>query len=349
MMKTHCKNYIRTVLAATMICCIFTSCRKDLCYNHFRTASVSLDWEYAWERDYGMHHYDTWNEAEQGFAYSSLLPKRPSGVTLLVYGQDNESPSLSFMNEKGADVNLGEGGEHSLLFYNNDTEYIVISDLGTLPMARASTTGRSRSSLTEIIERHPNESTKNPPDVLFASFIENVPEVGIHQSVPLPVRMQPLVYTYIIRYEFEHGIGHVALARGALAGMAESVYLRNGVTSEQSATLLYDCELTEYGAIAKVRSFGVPGFPDEYYGRAPRNGQAHIFTLNLEVRLTNGKTKEFTFDVTPQLAKQPRGGIITVTGIRVEDNENLNDSGFHVTVDDWGEHEDIDLPIGWQK
>lgn len=348
-MTTHCKKTIRAVLLTAVVCCAFTSCRKELCYNHFRTASVSLDWEYTWERDYGMHHNDTWDESILGFTYNSLLPTCPTGVTLLVYGQENNTPSISFMNEKGADVNLGEGGEHSLLFYNNDTEYIVISDLGTLPQARASTTGRSRSSLTKIAELHPDERTINPPDVLFASFVKDVPEIGLHQSAPLPVRMQPLVYTYIIRYEFEHGVEHVALARGALAGMAESVYLRNGVTSEQSATLLYDCELTEFGAMARVRSFGVPGFPDEYYGRAPRDNQSRLYTLNLEVRLSNGKTKEFTFDITPLLQKQPRGGIITVTGVRVEDNENLSDSGFDVTVDDWGEHEDIDLPIGGQQ
>lgn len=349
MMKTHCKNYIRAVLAVAVICSIFTSCRKDLCYNHFRTASVSLDWEYAWERDYGMQHAAVWNDAFMGFQYNSLLPSCPTGVTLLVYGEDNGTPSIQFLGVNGSDVNLGEGGRHSLLLYNNDTEYIVISDLGTLPRARASTTGRSRSSLTTITELHPDDRTINPPDVLFASFVKDMPEIGIHESSPVSVCMQPLVYTYIIRYEFEHGREHVALARGALAGMAESVYLRDGVTSEQTATLLYDCELTDYGAVAKVRAFGVPGFPDEYYGRASRDGQAHLYTLNLEVRLTNGKTKEFTFDVTPQLAKQPRGGVITVKGVRVEDNENLNDSGFDVTVDDWGEHEDIDLPIGGQQ
>ena len=127
------------------------------------------------------------------------------------------------------------------------------------------------------------------------------------------------------------------------------MYLRDGVTSEESATLLYDCVMTDYGAMAKVRSFGIPGFPDEYYGRAPRTGNGHIYTLNLEVRLTNGNIKELTFDVTPQLERQPRGGVITVRGIRVEDSENQSDSGFDVTVEDWGEHEDIDLPVGSQQ
>ncbi|WP_297059751.1 DUF5119 domain-containing protein [uncultured Duncaniella sp.] len=347
-MRIHCKNAIRALLLGMILCSVASSCRKDLCYNHFRAASVSLDWEYAWERDYGMHYADIWDEDLHGFSYNSLLPGRPEGVTLLVYG-DEDSPSVSFMGAEGADVSMYGDESRSFLFYNNDTEYIVISDVGKLPSARASTTGRSRSSLTKITELHPDERTINPPDVLFASFVEEAPEVGVHQLKPLRVNMQPLVYTYIIRYEFEHGKEHVALARGALAGMAESVYLRDGVTSEESATLLYDCVMTDYGAMAKVRSFGIPGFPDEYYGRAPRTGNGHIYTLNLEVRLTNGNIKELTFDVTPQLERQPRGGVITVRGIRVEDSENQSDSGFDVTVEDWGEHEDIDLPVGSQQ
>ena len=32
--------------------------------------------------------------------------------------------------------------------------------------------------------------------------------------------------------------------------------------------------------------------------------------------------------------------------IRVEDGDNMNNSGFDVDVDDWGEYTDIDLPVG---
>lgn len=339
----------KALMAAILLLPALSSCRKELCYNHYRNASVTLGWEYEWERDYGKAHAATWDAGYHGFGYDELRPGQPEGVTLLTYGTGDSGPMRSFMPVGGGDVNLGEAGEHSLLFYNNDTEYIVISDIASLPAARATTTGRSRSSLGLIRQIHPQERTINPPDVLFASYVSRVPEIGIHESAPLPVRMQPLVYTYVVRYEFEHGLEHVALVRGALAGMAEAVYLRDGVSSEEKATILYDCSLTAYGAVATVRSFGVPGFPDEYYGRSAESRSNQVYTLNLEVRLTNGSTKEFTFDISEQMAGQPRGGVICVGGIRVEDNENLGDSGFNVTVDDWGEHEDIDLPIGNQK
>lgn len=330
------------VVAQTLL---FSSCRKDLCYDHFRTASVALDWEMAWERDYGYHHEANWVEAYHGFTYNSLMPTMPEGVTMLTYGSE-PAPMESFIGVKGDDINIGESGEHSILFYNNDTEYIVLSDVASLPTARATTTSRSRSSLATLQSMHPNERSVNPPDVLFAAFVDKFPEIGVHEKAPLPVRMQPLVYTYVIRYEFEHGIEHVALARGALAGMAEAVYLRDGATSEECATLLYDCTMTAYGAVATVRSFGVPGFPDEYYGRTSKSRSERMYSLNLEVRLTNGTTKEFLFDVSDQMVSQPRGGVITVKNIRIEDQDNQVTGDFNVSVDDWGEAEDVDLTVG---
>ena len=336
-------NNIMAICAAGVIALGTASCRKELCYNHFRTASVALDWEQEWERDYGMSHATTWDGNLHGFDYATLRPGMPEGVTMITY-TDNGNPRETYMDTKGADVNVGEPGEHTLLFYNNDTEYIVLSDMASFAEARATSTSRSRSTIGTLESMYPAVRSTNPPDILFASYEENLPDIGLHDSKPLPVTMQPLVYTYVIRYEFEHGIEHVALARGALAGMAESVYLRNGVTSEESSIILYDCDIKSYGCTANVRTFGVPGFPDEYYGRSSMSRADRPYTLNLEVRLKNGKTFEFNYDIADQIAKQPRGGIIRISGIRIEDEQNLSDSGFDVTVDDWGEHEDIELP-----
>ena len=86
----------------------------------------------------------------------------------------------------------------------------------------------------------------------------------------------------------------------------------------------------------------MPNFPGDHYVRqsiAQRQG------LNLEVMLKNGKIKTFEFDVSDQLTSQPRGGVITVSGLTVTDEEAGGDTGFNVNVDDWGEYEDIELPL----
>lgn len=342
----HFGHHISSVLLVMMA--MLTSCRQELCYNHFRSVDLSLSWEYEWERNYGMNYAANWNASRYGFTYDELRPKKPEWVNLITFS-NGKPKDETYLTPNGGDVVVEEGNGQSFLMYNGDTEYIILSDLASATNARASATGRSRASLSYVSKVHPNTRTTNPPDVLFAAYIENVPEVEMHERKHITVKMQPLVYTYIIQYEFEYGKEHIALAHGALGGMAGSVFLRNGHTSEESTIILYDCELTDYGCMACVRSFGVPGFPDEYYGRADGTTAERPYTLNLEVRLKNGKYVEFNYDITEQMAKQPRGGVIRVEGLRIEDEQGLTSAGFNVDISDWGDHVDIDLPVNPKK
>ncbi len=328
---------------------ILVSCRQELCYDHFPEINLQLAWEREWERDYGHHHSVNWDTDHYGFDYETLKPDMPEWVNMINYYDDGHT-SEGFLTPDGKRyiVEAGKGG--SMLLYNGDTEYIVLSDVASLNDARAAATSRSRSSLSAMYEKYQNSRTTNPPDILYAAFIENMPGLKNHDRHDMPVKMQPLVYTYVINYEFEYGLQHVVLARGAIGGMAESVYLRTGVTSEQTSIILFDCDVKSTGCRANVRSFGVPGFPDAYYGRTGERSDDRPYTLNLELRLRNGKTIEYDYDITDQLKNQPRGGVITVSGIRVEDQEDYSESGFDVDVTDWADASDIiDLPIGNQK
>lgn len=338
-------NKYITIAGGLMVVTLLAACeRTELCYDHFPKASITFAWEREWERDYGMEHVHNWDDGYHGIGYDNLRPDTPEWVNLLKYKNNNPSGEHYFSSEGGV-IEFKEDSNHSFLFYNGDTEYIILSDIASLSDARASATPRSRSSISYIMEKHPGVRSSNPPDVLYSAFIESVPSIGVHETKPLPVKLQPLVYTYLIRYEFEYGLEKVSLARGALAGMAESVYLRDGRTSDDPIIVLYDCDIKEYGCEAQVRSFGVPGFPDEYYGRDDSGTSGRPYSLNLEVLLKNGKTVEFNYDIADQVKKQPRGGVITVSGLRIEDEIGDSDSGFQVDVNDWPEHDVIDLPI----
>ena len=333
------------MLAVALTTCVAAAsssgCRKDLCYNHYREARIATDWECVWERDYGRGWASSWPAERFGMDYASLSPERASGITMLDYDETGRT-TQNFFPPGGGSIVLFEGA-HSFLFYNNDTEYIVFNDMATLPSASATTTSRMR---TSFVNPHADERTVNAPDVLYGAFLEHVPPVKLHQSIRLAATLRPLVYTYLIRYEFDSGAEYVALARGALSGMAESVYLRDGRTSDRTATVLYDCSPVSWGVEATVRSFGAPDFPDEYYDRrAGGEPSERNYALNLEVKLRNGKMKTFQFDVTEQLRNQPRGGVIVVEGLAISEDEIGSDSGFDGSVDDWGEYEDIDLPL----
>lgn len=341
---------IRYVLLLAVALVFFSSCEhKELCFNHpehspkFQVlveAEYEQEWQYTYEGGTDWAAYSPW-ENTFGMRYDDLRPAIPEGLRVQVYNADGSNNIVNIAPEGGV-VQMREG-EHSLLFYNNDTEYIVFEDLQTYVSARATTRSRSRSSyMGNSYMDSQNENTVNSPDMLYGNYMESYTLQHTQETDVLPITMHPLVYTYLIRYEFSKGLEYVALARGALAGMAEAVYLNSGRTSENEATVLFDCTMENSGTQALVRSFGIPDFPNEHYQtRAERR-----YALNLEVRLKNGKMKSFDFDVTDQVKVQPRGGVIVISGIEISDEDGQEGgSGFDPDVEDWGEYEDIELPL----
>ncbi len=344
-MKTRRYNIIAVVLA---ILPMLASCRQELCYDHYPVMDIAFSWEQEWERDYGQYHLNNWDKNYYGCDYDALRPGVPEWINMINY-YDDGSRSDGFLSPDGKRFRVEAGASRSMLLYNGDTEYIVLSDVASVNDARAAATTRSRarSSLEAMYVRHQNARTTNPPDILYAAFMEHVPGLKNHDVEEMSIKMQPLVYTYHITYEFEYGIHNVAIARGALGGMAESVYLRTGVTSDETAIILFDCDVKAGCCQSYVHSFGIPGFPDAYYGRTAASTADRPYTLNLEVMLRNGKTVEFNFDITDQLKNQPRGGVITVSGLRIEDDPEPEPGGIHVDVTDWDDNSElIDLPVG---
>lgn len=326
---------------------LWSACeQKELCYDHDEHAlkyqiqlgaSYRLDWHdahddaYDWATNWPSHYLD----------YESLRPNIPYGLRVVTYPIAG-GYQIHNLPAKGGKVSLNEG-LHDLLLYNNDTEQIVFSDLNSVSAMRATTRTRIRSTYSNQCDK--KENTVNALDMLYAMYISDHEAQRVINSVAIPVTLQPLVFTYKVRYEFAEGAEYVALARGALSGMAESVFLSTKRTSSESATILYDCEKTDFGVRALVKSFGVPNYSAEH--DESRTDHAHM--LNLEVKLTNGKLISSDFDVTDQVAAQPHGGVIVVKDIVISkqdsDGGGSVDSGFDVDVNGWGEHEDIPIPL----
>lgn len=344
-MKRFPLKYIPLLAGALTV---LASCEhKELCFDHDEHAPksavhIQAEYEQEWEltSEGGTDWESMWKD-EFGMEYDELRPVTPEGLRIQFYHEDGTNSIHNAAPE--GDVLHVRPGQHSILLYNNDTEYIVFDDMGSFASARATTRTRTRSSyLGNSYMESSDENTVNEPDMLYGSYIESYTAERKLETDKLPVTMHPLVFRYLVRYKFSHGLEYVVLARGALAGMAGAVWLNSGRTAEESATILYDCTVEDFGAQACVHSFGIPDYPNDLYTtRAERK-----YGLNLEVMLKNGKIKSFDFDVTDQVAAQPQGGIIEVDGIEITDEEGLEGgSGFDVDIDDWGEYEDIELPL----
>lgn len=323
---------------------VLTGCRKELCYDHpDHTPGVYLDimaqWEQVWERDYGCGWQNNWS-SQWGSTYASFAPRVPEGLRLRTY--KNDQPVQVFnLAPMGEMAILDEEGTYSLLFHNNDTEYIVYDGLSVSTRATATTRTVSRSGFRAL---HEGERTINPPDMLYGKYISEHTGIKKEGADLLDITMRPLVYTYYIRFEVDKGFEHVVKACGAIAGMAEKVYLYDGHTGEEPATILYDCRLGQSCIEAQVMTFGVPNYPGDHYNRG--EGDDQPFMLSLEVLLKNGTTGTFDFNIAAQMKNQPRGGVLVISGIEIEMEEvPSGGGGFDVNVEDWGKVIEIPVPI----
>ncbi|MBO5855741.1 MAG: DUF5119 domain-containing protein [Alistipes sp.] len=337
------KRYL--FLVVLMLAVGITACEhKNLCINHSEHAhryhvNIIADYRYDWEECMGgINWQEEW--PEHYIPYDDLRPDDPSGLRVVNYNKEGDY-NIHNIKAEGGVIMLYEG-LNDLLFYNNDTEYIIFSRTGNGVTTRATTRTRTRATYLGSEYANEGEPTMSAPDMLYANFFENYLAEKVIEPADIEVTLQPLVFTYKVRYEFKSGLKYVAMARGALSGMAKEVLLNTGETSEEPATILYDCDVTDYGVRALVNSFGAPAFPHPNYPTRTENKHA----LNLEVVLRNGKMVTFDFDVTDQVKSQPHGGVIVVRDIEIDEEVAVEGSGaFDVEVDDWGPYEDVELPL----
>ena len=335
----------KVIFILAFLAVLFSSCEhKELCFNHREHAyryhiDINAEYQQDWEENYG---YTDWqnNWPDNYIPYDDLRPEKPSGIRVINTNSNGES-NIHNIGADGGVVTLYEG-VNDILLYNNDTEYIVFSRTDNGATTRATTRTRTRATFKPSQYAHENEESMTPPDMLYARFYQGYYAEKVLDPEQLDVTLHPLVFTYKVRYEFEEGLQYVAMARGALSGMAISVLMNTGETSDISSTLLYDCELKDYGVGALVNSFGVPAFPNlDYVTKVPAK-----HALSLELLLKNGKMVTLDYDVTDQVQYQPHGGVIVVSGIVIKPEEGSQGSGaFDVEVKDWGDYEDIYLPL----
>lgn len=339
---------LRIYLPGLIMLTALTGCEhKDLCFNHPEHAArydtrIAATYDLSWEMrgPEGPDWKTDW-PAAFGISYESLNPVTPEGLCVNSYSIGGGTLTRH-LPASGGRVEMAPG-INSVLMYNDDTEFIVFDNLNSTVSAKASTRSRSRSGYkgNSLDPDGEPEKTITTPDYLFGHYIEEYDQKASAEIPTVGVTLHPLVFTYYVRYEFASGIEYAGIARGALSGMAESVYLYDGHTGKERATILYDCKIHDWGVEAVVNSFGVPDYPNSVYSRSDG-----FFGLNLEVKLKNGKTLSFDYDVTQQVALQPHGGVIVVKGLEISDEDgNESGSGFDVSVDGWGEYEDVVIDL----
>lgn len=133
--KKSARLMIGTLCAMALAMPTLTSCEhKDLCFDHdvhspkydFRVvATYQQEWELNLnEKVWGSEA--EWPE-KYGMTYDGLRPAVPAGLRMHVFSESGVNDMINMPAEGGV-VGL-QPGDHQLLFYNNDTEYILFDDI----------------------------------------------------------------------------------------------------------------------------------------------------------------------------------------------------------------------------
>lgn len=266
-----------------------------------------------------------------------LRPQEPSGLRTAIYS--GSSCATDNLPPEGGVV-YSPSGVHDFLFYNNDTEYVIIYHSDKFDKAVATTRDISSESIKGegIVPNENSLATVNQPDMLFVSSSEDHYVDPVSPFNHIITELHPVVFSYVVGFTFSEGQEYVSRARAALSGMAAGVYLHNSHTTSERVDINFGCTKKDNGLEGVVKSFGVPDYPNE---DSPFTLK---YYLMVELFLINGNTKRFTVDVSSQMNFQPQGGVIWIDGLKVTPSEgSASGGGFDVDVDDWGPGEDIEI------
>lgn len=288
-----------------------------------------------------------------GISPESLEMPMPEGLRVATFSSDGAVDNYN-LEPAGGEVRMSAETTR-LLLYNNDTEYIVFENPDDFDNATATTRRRNAgfyAGNARVGSDTVSEPVMSQPDMLYRRAMREASvdsalrtaTSGPEEIHNIPVTLVPAVYTYVVHFSFDKGLSHVMTASAALTGLSAGVRLSTGNTLDNACTIMFDCEKNADGITGTVMSFGAPGYqpekpelyrPDRRYG------------ITLRAVLSNAKIVSYTADITSQMAAQPSGGVVIVSGLEVSDEDSRPTGGgsFDVTVDPWGAPNDIEINL----
>lgn len=168
----------------------------------------------------------------------------------------------------------------------------------------------------------------------------------------VPIVLDPVTYIYLTQVILHHNNGRVAGIDGSanITGMARSVNMKTHVTDIQDIAVNYPQRMKRhlpYGDMAedvdiiggRAFTFGLTGV-NPYHMQTNRATRAEIPNyLEVNMLFNNGLDSTFVFNITDQVQRRFKGGVITVhlDMDTVPIPKRPGGSGFDATVQDYEE------------
>ena len=387
-MKLFNRHIAPLALVMMIFMTAFTGCeRKPLYLAQRGTLNVdvsvyNIQLDLLWGVDWKTEWQYMWDESLHGpLGYSE-----PSGVRANVFSltESNERFKYTTRNlpKSGGRVNLTTRQSYDMVFFNNDTEYILFYSDDANDYLYATTRSNSKTAYTRAYAHY------NQPDQLFGTFLHDLyvtddPDAyTIHYDANgypyylynITASLTPYTFIYLCQVmllnnndeEGKRIIGCNGISADGLAGgvdlftrVTDSLNLV-AITQEDVKPIqanrplrLPDGTQTEGDIFAaRIMTWGIPGIDplEKIMARTEVQPQDSI-ELGIGLTLRNGNVYSIQRNITELIKRKPAGGVITI----VIDTAEIPDSiigekpkpggGFDASVDNWENEIEADIII----
>lgn len=387
-MKLFNRHIAPLALVMMIFMTAFTGCeRKPLYLAQRGTLNVdvsvyNIQLDLLWGVDWKTEWQYMWDESLHGpLGYSE-----PSGVRANVFSltESNERFKYTTRNlpKSGGRVNLTTRQSYDMVFFNNDTEYILFYSDDANDYLYATTRSNAKTAYTRAYAHY------NQPDQLFGTFLHDLyvtddPDAyTIHYDANgypyylynITASLTPYTFIYLCQVmllnnndeEGKRIIGCNGISADGLAGgvdlftrVTDSLNLV-AITQEDVKPIqanrplrLPDGTQTEGDIFAaRIMTWGIPGIDplEKIMARTVVQPQDSI-EVGIGLTLRNGNVYSIQRNITELIKRKPAGGVITI----VIDTAEIPDSiigekpkpggGFDASVDNWENEIEADIII----
>lgn len=344
----------------------FAEVRLDLYWDYKDNLGINYDWRAEWY--YGMDDENGpgWDDEDKRI-FGELEYVEPSSFQLRrYYTGDTELGKRLYRLE---DRRVGrtfrgafEWGYWDLLAWNDITTIDGVQSLrfdepADIEKPVIAYTGEDRSAAVYRTPRY--QMAYYEPEQLFAASDRGI---GIHRDLrdfywneeegkwirELSLYLEPITYIYLPQVILHNNRGRINLVPGMarLTGMAGKTSLNTGIADTTAVAVAFKMRMKNHKKKlgedvdiigGRLMTFGICGQNANRITRTEESFDGQHHTLDLLMQFYNGTDSTFVFDVTDQVRKRFKGGVITVEldMDTVPIPRRKGGSGFEAVIEDY--------------
>ena len=376
------------MLVMMLVITALTSCeRKDLYLSQRGTLNIDVSvYDIQLDLLWGLEWKSEWQYLWDESLYGPVGYTEPTGIRANVYTINEARQRAKYttrnFGNNGGRVSLTTRQTYDMVFYNNDTEYILFSTDENNAYYHATTRANAKSAYSRAYAHY------NQPDQLFGTFLQDlyVSEDPDAYELQYDADGQPYYvfdvnasltpYTFIylcqvmlLNNDDDAGKRVTGCEGVTLNGMAGGVDLFTRITDADNLVSITQDEVrpmqtdrplqlsdgTEVSGdifAARILTWGIPGIDPLANSKARADAQpADSIFAGVGLKLRNGNVYSIQQNITEQIKKRPAGGVITVIINTAEIPDSIiggkpkPGGGFDASVENWGNEIDADITI----